>query len=86
MTASLRANRSDEIAVTETMIGRVERHFGLAAARLAGDTAYGAAKLLKWLDGTEFCWTKEGSAMQPTWSQQRAPAKAQGMTSLPGRG
>ena len=44
-----RANRSDEIAVTETMIERVERRFGLAPQRLAGDTAYGAARLLKWL-------------------------------------
>ena len=44
-----RANRTDEIAVTETMIVRIERRFGLAPQRLAGDTAYGAARLLKWL-------------------------------------
>jgi Transposase DDE domain len=44
-----RANRTDEIAVTETMIERVEHRFGLAPERLAGDTAYGAARLLKWL-------------------------------------
>jgi transposase len=44
-----RANRTDEMAVTETMIARVERRFGLAPERLAGDTAYGAARLLKWL-------------------------------------
>lgn len=41
-----RANRTDEIAVTETMLERVERRFGLAPERLAGDTAYGAARLL----------------------------------------
>lgn len=34
-----RANRSDEIAATETIIERVERRFGLAPERLAGDTA-----------------------------------------------
>jgi transposase len=44
-----RANRSDEIAVTETMVARVAHRFDLKPDRLAGDTAYGAAKLLKWL-------------------------------------
>jgi hypothetical protein len=38
-----------EIAVTQTMIGRVERRFDLRPRRLAGDTAYGAVRLLKWL-------------------------------------
>ena len=51
-----RANRTDEIAVTETMIERVEHRFGLAPERLAGDTAYGAARLLKWL------WTRHRPA------------------------
>lgn len=41
-----RANRAVEIAVTQT---RVERRFDLRPQRLAGDTAYGAARLLKWL-------------------------------------
>jgi hypothetical protein len=45
----MRANRSDETAIAETMVDRVERRFDLKPARLAGDTAYGAAKLLKWL-------------------------------------
>ncbi len=44
-----RANRTEEIAVTETMVDRVDRRFDLRPKRLAGDTAYGAAKLLKWL-------------------------------------
>lgn len=44
-----RANRTVEIAVTQTMLDRIERRFGLRPQRLAGDTAYGAARLLKWL-------------------------------------
>jgi len=44
-----RANRSEEIAVTETMVERVEHRFGLKPDRLAGDTVYGAARMLKWL-------------------------------------
>ncbi len=31
------------------MVDRVERRFDLRPQRLAGDTAYGAVKLLKWL-------------------------------------
>ena len=44
-----RANRSEEIAVTETMVERVERRCDLKPDRLVGDTAYGAARMLKWL-------------------------------------
>src|SRR3954467_13739540 len=44
-----RANRTVEIAVTQTMVDRVERRFDLRPQRLAGDTAYGAVRLLKWL-------------------------------------
>ena len=44
-----RANRTVEIAVTETMVDRVERRFDLRPQRLAGDTVYGAVRLLKWL-------------------------------------
>jgi len=44
-----RANRTVEVAVTETMLDRVERRFGLRPQRLAGDTVYGAVRLLKWL-------------------------------------
>jgi transposase len=44
-----RANRVEEIAVTQTMLERVERRFDLRPARLAGDSVYGAARLLKWL-------------------------------------
>ena len=44
-----RANRIVEIAVTQTMIDRVRRRFDLQPQRLAGDTAYGAVRLLTWL-------------------------------------
>jgi transposase len=44
-----RANRVSEIAITRTMIERVKRRFDLQPQRLVGDTAYGAARLLKWL-------------------------------------
>jgi transposase len=44
-----RANRIVEIAITKTMIDRVRRRFDLQPQRLAGDTAYGAVRLLKWL-------------------------------------
>ena len=47
--AGTRANRSVEIAVTQTMVDRVERRFDLRPQKLAGDTAYGAVRLLKWL-------------------------------------
>jgi transposase len=44
-----RANRIEEIAVTQTMVERVGRRFDLKPQRLVGDTAYGAVRLLKWL-------------------------------------
>ena len=44
-----RANRIEEIAVTQTMVDRVARRFDLRPERLAGDTVYGAVRLLKWL-------------------------------------
>ena len=44
-----RANRIAEIAITATMIERVKERFDLQPRRLAGDTVYGAARLLKWL-------------------------------------
>jgi transposase len=44
-----RANRTAEIAITETMVERVGRRFNLRPQRLAGDTVYGAVRLLKWL-------------------------------------
>ena len=60
-----RANRSDEIAVAETMIARVEHRFGLAPQRLAGDTAYGAARLLKWL------WDRGIAPHVPVWDKSK---------------
>jgi hypothetical protein len=44
-----RANRIEEIAITQTMVDRVGRRFDLRPQRLAGDTVYGAVRLLKWL-------------------------------------
>ena len=44
-----RTNRTVEIAITQTMVERVGRRFDLRPQRLAGDTAYGAVRLLKWL-------------------------------------
>ena len=44
-----RANRTTEIASTETMVDRVDRRFDLRPQRLAGDSVYGAVRLLKWL-------------------------------------
>ena len=44
-----RANRIEEIAISQTMVERVERRFDLRPQRLAGDTVYGVARLLKWL-------------------------------------
>jgi len=42
-----RANRIEEIAITEIMVDRVRRRFDLRPQRLAGDSVYGAARLLK---------------------------------------
>ena len=44
-----RTNRIAEIAIAETMIERVKDRFNLRPRRLAGDTVYGAVRLLKWL-------------------------------------
>jgi transposase len=44
-----RANRIVEISITETMIERAKRRFDLRPQRLAGDSVYGAVRLLKWL-------------------------------------
>ena len=44
-----RANRTVEIAITETMLDRVKHRFGLRPQKLAGDSVYGAVRLLKWL-------------------------------------
>src|SRR5262249_32382160 len=42
-----RANRTAEIAITETMVDRIKRRFDLRPQRLAGDSVYGAVRLLK---------------------------------------
>lgn len=62
-----RANRTSEIASAETMVARVERRFDLKPERLAGDTAYGAAKLLKWL------WDRGITPHVPVWDKSARP-------------
>lgn len=44
-----RANRSEEQEVAKTMIERAVRRLEIRPKRLAGDTVYGAAPILKWL-------------------------------------
>jgi hypothetical protein len=65
-----RANRAVEIAVTQTMMERVRRRFDLRPQRLAGDTLYGAVRLLKWPVGREITphvpgWDKSARADGP---------------------
>jgi hypothetical protein len=49
--------------LAETIVDRVERRFDLKPERLAGDTAYGAAKLLKWL------WDRGITPHVPVWNK-----------------
>ena len=49
------------------MVARVERRFDLKPERLAGDTAYGAAKLLKWL------WDRAITPHVPVWDKSARP-------------
>ncbi len=58
-----RANRIEEIAIAKTMVARVERRFALKPERLAGDTVYGAARLLKWL------WDRGITPHVPVWDR-----------------
>jgi transposase len=60
-----RANRSAEIAVTETMIARVARRYTLSPKRLAADTVYGTGRLLKWLTDREI------APHIPVWDKSR---------------
>ena len=62
-----RANRVEEIAATRTMVDRVERRFGLRPRRLAGDTAYGVGRLLKWLVGRAI------APHMPVWDRSARP-------------
>jgi hypothetical protein len=60
-----RANRSEETAVTETMIARVARRYDLSPKRLAGDTAYGTGRLLRWLTDRDI------APHIPVWDKSR---------------
>jgi transposase len=62
-----RANRIEEIAVAQTMMDRVARRFDLRPERLAGDTAYGAVRLLKWL------MDREITPHIPVWDKSARP-------------
>jgi transposase len=44
-----RSSLREETTIAETMLGRVMARFGMMPQRLAGDTAYGTGRLLKWL-------------------------------------
>src|SRR3974377_5909 len=44
-----RANHIEEVDIAQTMLERVARCFCLQPQRLAGDTTYGVARMLKWL-------------------------------------
>jgi transposase len=44
-----RASRREETNITETMLVRVMDRFSMRPERLAGDTAYGTGRLLRWL-------------------------------------
>ena len=66
-----RANRTAEIAITQTMVERVRRRFDLRPQRLAGDTVYGAVRLLKWLVDRNITphvpvWDKSARTMAPS--------------------
>src|SRR6195256_2307473 len=62
-----RANRAAEIAVAQTMMERVGRRFGLRPQRLAGDTVYGAVRLLKWLVD------RNNTPHVPVWDKSARP-------------
>jgi hypothetical protein len=51
--AGTRANRAVEIAVTQTMVDRVERRFDLRPQRLAGDTAYVCGQTAQMASGSQ---------------------------------
>jgi hypothetical protein len=59
------ANRSEETAVTETMIARVAGRHDLSPKRLAGDTAYGTGRLLRWLTDRDI------APHIPVWDKSR---------------
>src|SRR6476660_4114215 len=62
-----RTNRVEEIAVTQTMVERVRHRFDLRPERLAGDTVYGAVRLLKWLVDREI------TPHIPAWDKSARP-------------
>ena len=62
-----RANRVDEIAITQTMVDRVARRFDVWPDRLAADTAYGAVRLLKWLEDRKI------TPHVPVWDKSARP-------------
>src|SRR5262249_38680787 len=76
-----RANRTAEIAITETMVDRIKRRFDLRPQRLAGDSVYGAVRLLKALVDRKItphvpCGTSRRATMtlsaEPTSSSTRS--------------
>ena len=70
-----RANRIAEIAITETMIERVKDRFDLQPRRLAGDTVYGAVRLLKWLVDRQITPTHPGLGQVGTLRRHLQPGR-----------
>jgi transposase len=84
--AGTRANRAVEIAVTQTMMDRVERRFDLRPRRLAGDTAYGAVRLLNgWWIATSRrtfrCGTSQPAPMVPS-AEPTSPSTGNAMSTF----
>jgi transposase len=62
-----RANRIEEIASARSMVDRVARRFDLRPDRLAADTAYGAVRMLKWLEDRKI------APHVPVWDKSARP-------------
>jgi hypothetical protein len=75
-----RANRTAEIAIAETMVERIKGRFGLRPQKLAGDSVYGAVRLLKWLVDRKITphvpvWDKSARAIGRRDSSTTAPLR-----------
>jgi len=65
---------------------RIARRRSLSKARVAVARKLAVILHRMWIDGTEFSWSSEKTAMQSTWSQHRVLVERRGKSSLPGRG
>ena len=62
-----RAIRQAEVGASQTMLVRTQECFGIRPQWLVGDTAYGSAPNLDWLDGHKQTFSEVGamSAIPP---------------------